>query len=109
MRRMAAVIRLRPERRRDYEALHEAVPAAVLATIAACHIRNYSIFLRAPEGLLFACWEYHGDDWAADVARMKADPATQAWWALTDPCQEGLPSRDAEEWWAPMREVFYAD
>ena len=107
--RMAAVIRLRADKAREYEALHAAVWPEVLATITACHIRNYSIFLRRPELLLFACWEYHGGDWAADVAAMQADPATQRWWALTDPCQEALPSRAVGEWWAPMEEVFYTD
>lgn len=107
MTRMAAVIRLRPEKAHAYEALHAAVWPAVLATIAACGIRNYSIFLRRPEMLLFATWEYDGADWAADVARMKADPETQRWWALTDPCQDPLPSRAEGEWWAPMAEVFH--
>ncbi|HET9019210.1 MAG TPA: L-rhamnose mutarotase [Acetobacteraceae bacterium] len=109
MTRMAAVIRLRPETAGEYERLHAAVWPEVLATIAACHIRNYSIFLRRPEMLLFATWEYHGTDWAADVARMKADPATQRWWRLTDPCQDPLPTRAAGEWWAGMAEVFHTD
>ena len=59
----------------------------MLATIAACKIRNFSIFLKEPENLLFAYWEYHGSDFAADAARMAADPVTRDWWALTDPCQ----------------------
>jgi L-rhamnose mutarotase len=109
MRRMAAVIRLRPEKAAEYEALHRAVWPDVLATIAACGLRNYSIFLRRPEMLLFATWEYHGDDFAADMARMRADPATQRWWALTDPCQDGLSTRAAGEWWAAMEEVFHVD
>ncbi len=107
--RMAAVIRLRPEQAAEYERLHAAVWPEVLATIRACHIRNYSIFLRRPEWLLFATWEYHGSDWAADAARMKADPATQRWWQLTDPCQDPLPTRAEGEWWAPMAEVFHTD
>jgi L-rhamnose mutarotase len=107
--RMATVIRLRPEKAREYEELHAAVWPAVLATITACSIRNYSIFLRRPEMLLFATWEYHGTDWAGDVARMQADPETRRWWALTDPCQEPLASHAEGEWWAPMVEVFHTD
>lgn len=104
---MASVIRLRPHREQDYIRLHAAVWPEVLATIAACNIRDYSIFLRRPELLLFATWVYVGADFAADMARMKADPATQRWWALTDPCQEKLASAGADEWWAPMDEVFH--
>jgi L-rhamnose mutarotase len=109
MQRMASVIRLRPTKAAEYEALHRAVWPEVLATIAACGLRNYSIFLRRPELLLFATWEYHGQDFAADMARMQADPATQRWWALTAPCQQGFSSRRSGEWWAPMEEVFHVD
>ena len=90
MRRMGLCNRLRPEKAAEYKALHAAAWPSVLATIAACNIRNFSIFLRTPENLLFAYWEYHGEDFAADARRMAADPATRAWWRLTDPCQEPL-------------------
>ncbi len=106
---MGMVIRLRPERAEEYERLHAAVWPEVLACIAACNIRNYTIFLRRPEMLLFASLDYHGEDFAADMARMAADPATQRWWALTDPCQEPLPDRPEGSWWAPMHQVFHAD
>ena len=103
------VIRLRPERVAEYKRLHAAVWPSVLARISACHIRNYSIFLREPENLLFGTWEYHGTDLAADMAAMTADPETQRWWALTDPCQESLETRGEGEWWATMDEVFHYD
>lgn len=109
MRRMGRVIRLRPERAAEYKRLHAAVWPSVLARISACHIRNYTIFLREPENLLFATWEYHGTNFAADMEAMAADPDTQRWWALTDPCQDPLDSREAGEWWATMEEVFHHD
>ncbi len=101
--------RLRPERVAEYKRLHAAVWPSVLARISACHIRNYSIFLREPENLLFAAWEYHGTDFAADLRAMAANPETQRWWALTDPCQEPLETRGEGEWWATMEEVFHHD
>ena len=60
MRRMGLCNRLRPEKAAEYKRLHAAAWPGVLATIAACNIRNFSIFLREPEMLLFAYWEYHG-------------------------------------------------
>ena len=51
----------------------------VLAVITKANIRNYSIFLREPENILFAYWEYHGSDFAADAAVMAQDPAMQKW------------------------------
>jgi L-rhamnose mutarotase len=58
---------------------------------------------------LFSYFEYMGTDFAADMAKMAADPATKRWWLLTDPCQEPLPDRAPGEWWSPMEEVFHVD
>ncbi len=107
MKRMGMVIGLKPDRAAEYKRLHAAVWPEVLATISACNIKNYTIFLREPENLLFAVWDYHGADFAADSARMAADPVTQKWWEICDPCQQPLNSRARGEWWAPMEEVFH--
>ena len=109
MRRMGQVIGIRPDRIAEYKRTHAAVWPDVLAMIAQCNIRNYSIFLREPENLLFATFEYHGTDFAADMEKMKQDEATQRWWAIHDPMQEPLPTRKEGEHWAPMEEVFHVD
>lgn len=103
------LIAIRPERISEYKALHAAVWPAVLDRISRSNIRNFTIFLREPENLLFGTWDYHGTDYAADMAAIAADPVTQDWWNLTDPCQIGLKSRAEGEWWAKMEEVFHAD
>ena len=77
MKRMGMVIGIRPERIAEYKRTHAAVWPEVLAKISDCNMRNYTIFLREPENLLFGYFEYHGDDWAADAAKMAADPRTQ--------------------------------
>ena len=109
MKRYGALVRLRPEAIAEYKRLHAAVWPAVLARLAASHVRNYSIFLREPENLLFGYFEYHGSDYAADMARMAADPVTQDWWAVTMPMQNPLETRAEGEWWAPMEDVFHLD
>ena len=109
MTRMGMVIGLRPEKAAEYRKLHAAVWPAVLERIATCNIRNYTIFLREPEMLLFGTWEYHGSDFAADMASMAADPVTQEWWALCKPCQVALESRGPDEWWAMAEEIFHLD
>ena len=109
MKRMGLVLGIRPEGIEEYRKLHAAVWPDVLARIAACNIRNYSIFLRQPENLLFAYFEYHGDDYETDMARMAADPQTQAWWKLTDPMQEPLPDHTEGAWWTEAKEVFHTD
>lgn len=109
MRRMGFVIGVRPERIEEYRRLHAAVWPEVLATITACNIRNYTIFLREPENVMFSTFEYHGEDFAADMAKMAADPVTQRWWEVCGPCQVPLETRAKGEWWAAMEEVFHHD
>ncbi len=109
MKRMGMVIGIKPEMIGEYKWLHAAVWPDVLAQIAGSNIRNYSIFLREPENLLFGYWEYHGTDIDADLARMAQDPKTRAWWVHTDPCQSPLASCVDGEQWATMDEVFHTD
>ncbi len=104
MQRVAQVIRVRPERLEEYKRLHADVWPAVLDRIRRSHIRNYSIHLHGD--LLFSYFEYHGEDLAGDMAAMADDEATQRWWAVTDPCQEPLPTAEAGQWWTPMEQVF---
>lgn len=108
-RRMGMMIRLKPDRIAEYRRLHRAVWPEILEKIRECSIRNYTIFLREPENILFGYWEYVGTDFEADMALMAADPVTQRWWQLCKPCQEPLESRADDEWWAMMDEVFHSD
>lgn len=105
MRRIAQIIQLNPEREAAYIRYHQQVWPAVLATIAACHITNYSIFLR--NGLLFSYFEYHGTDFEQDMARMAACLDTQRWWSIMDPMQVPMPDALPGEKWSEMREVFH--
>ncbi|MEC4016659.1 L-rhamnose mutarotase, partial [Streptomyces sp. H27-D2] len=105
--RYGKTIELRPEHREEYLRLHAEAWPSVLRALTACRIRNYSIFLEGDT--LFSYFEYDGEDFAADSARMAADPDTRAWWKLTDPCQRQTSGAVPGEWWTPMREVFHHD
>ena len=107
MKRYGQVIRLQPGVLDEYKKHHAAVWPGVLKMIRACNIRNYSIYHK--DGFLFAYFEYHGKDYAADMARMAADPETQRWWAIMNPLQDPLPTRAEGEWWSNMEEVFHTD
>lgn len=109
MQRMGMMIGVEPHRVERYKQLHAAVWPQVLALLTASNIRNYTIFLREPENILFGTWEYHGSDFAADMAKIAADPVNQEWWSLTIPCQRPLATRKEGEWWASMEEVFHLD
>lgn len=107
MKRFAQTIRLRPERREEYLELHRAVWPGVESALRAAHIRNYTIFLR--DDVLFSYFEYHGDDVAADVAAIAADPDTQRWWRLTDPCQQPWPDAGTGGNWSDLEEIWHLD
>ena len=91
----------------EYVAYHADVWPGVLKMIHDCNIRNYSIYHK--DGLLFAYFEYVGDDFEADMAKMAADPETQRWWDIMMPMQAPLETRAEGEWWANMEEVFHTD
>jgi L-rhamnose mutarotase len=107
MQRYGMLIKVRPEKLDEYKELHANPWPGVLKTIHDCNIRNYSIYLK--DGFLFGYYEYIGENYAADMAKMAADPVTQEWWKHTDPCQEPLSTRKEGEWWAIMEEVFHCD
>jgi L-rhamnose mutarotase len=108
--RYGSVIGLKPEKIEEYKRLHANVWPGVLKMIKQCNIRNYSIYLGELENdkyYLFSYFEYTGDDFDADMAKMAADPTTQKWWSFCEPCQSPIPTRKEGEWWANMEEVFH--
>lgn len=109
MQRMGMVIGLKPEMVAEYKRLHAAVWPEILAKISECNITNYSIYLKEPENLMFAYFEYHGTDYAADMAAMAADEKTQEWWKVCSPMQAPFETRRPGEWWAQMEEVFHTE
>ena len=112
MKRYGSVIGVKEEKLDEYKKLHAAVWPDVLKMITECNITNYSIYLRKmPDGkyYLFSYFEYMGDDFAADCAKMAADETTQKWWDVCIPCQQPLEDRAEGEWWADMEEVFHCD
>lgn len=109
--RFGSVIGLHEDKLEYYKELHANAWPGVLDTIAQCNIRNFSIYLhRLDDGkyYLFSYFEYTGNDFEADMAKMAADPLTQQWWKETDPCQFPVKNRAEGEWWAKMEEVFHS-
>lgn len=112
MKRFGMITGLHHEKVASYRKLHEAVWPEVLATLSACGIQNYSIYHQEMEDgrhLLFSYFEYVGHDFDADMARMAANPKTQEWWALTQPCQQPVADAELGGAWATMAEWFHLD
>ncbi len=107
MKRYGELIKIRPEKFEEYKRLHSNVWPEILQTLHECNFRNYTIF-HAGE-FLFGYYEYVGDDYAADTARIGASECTQKWWELTIPCQIPLETRAEGDWWEQMEELFHMD
>ncbi|GMV92409.1 MAG: hypothetical protein AMXMBFR82_21870 [Candidatus Hydrogenedentota bacterium] len=108
--RYGSVIGLNADKIEEYKKLHANAWPEVLKKIKECNIRNYSIYLHQLDDdkyYLFSYFEYVGEDFDADMAKMAADPMTQKWWKETDPCQFAVKHRKEGEWWASMEEVFH--
>ncbi|MGW3563937.1 L-rhamnose mutarotase [Streptomyces sp. NPDC000941] len=88
----------------EYRALRRDVAEPVLDRLRRSPIADDLIRLLGER--LFACFEYHGDDLAADLAAMAENPATQTWWRLTAPCRRPVGEAGPGEWWADMEQVF---
>lgn len=107
MKRYGQVLKVRAEKEDYYKELHANPWPGILKTIRECNIRNYSIYLR--DGYLYSYYEYMGEDYEADMAKMAADPETQRWWAECMPCQQPVETAQEGELWVEMEEVFHLD
>jgi len=105
------ITRLKPDKVEEYKYLHANPWPGVLKTIRDCNIRNYSIYLVELDSdlYLFSYFEYIGDDFDADMAKMAEDPVTREWWSRTDPCQIPLPGLEQGQIWKRIDEVFHCD
>jgi len=105
--RFGMAARLVPEKRAEYLELHADVWPHVEEMNTRCGIRNFTIFVL--DDVILGFYEYVGDDYEADQARMAADPICQKWWSYTAPCQ--LPFRDGSDSpnWERFAEVWHQD
>ena len=102
--RFGSVSRLKPDRAEYYQQLHAAPWKQINDMIKECNLQNYSIYFDGE--YLFSYYEYVGDDYEADMAKMAADPENQRWWGECIPCMNPL-SGDGP--WMNMKEIYHLD
>ena len=105
MQRLGQVIGIKAEHLERYTRMHAEAWPEIIAANRASNIHNYSIFLY--NDLLFSYYEYTGDDYEADMARLAANPIVQEWWAIMTPMQSPVPERQPGEHWARLKAVYY--
>ena len=107
MMRIGQMIKVKPEGKADYIKWHANPLPGVNEMIKECNIQNYSIYIRGD--YMFSYFEYVGEDFDADMAKMAADPTTQKWWDIVKPLMQPLDDRLEGEFWSDMGEIYHLD
>lgn len=105
--RVGMVIKADAAKLELYKQLHAGGHAGVRDLLAKYHIHHFSIFLQAlDDGVphLFGYYEYTGDDYDRDMAKLNEEPRNIEWLALTAACQIPLKERTG---WTLMEQVYY--
>lgn len=107
VKRFGEMIQIRPEQLESYKKWHANPLPGVNEMIRSCHLKNYSIYSKGD--YLFTYYEYDGEDFEKDMAKMATDPTTQRWWDIVKPLMEPLKDRKEGEFWAGMQEIYHLD
>jgi len=99
------VIKLRPDKVEQYKALHADSNPGVRDLLTKYHMHNFSIFLQkiGDEYYEFGYYEYTGNNFKADMAKLDAEPRNKKWLEVTDPLQ--IPLKGAKGW-TTMERVY---
>lgn len=106
VKRVGMVVGIRPEKIDEYKALHADDNPGVRDLLTKYNMHNFSIFLHKINGKYyeFGYYEYTGDDFEADMAKLDAEPRNKEWLKICDPMQVPLRGYDS---WAVMEQVYY--
>lgn len=106
IKRVGMVVGIKPEKIEEYKRLHADGNAGVRDLLSKYHMENFSIFLHQIDGKWyeFGYYEYTGDDFDADMAKLDAEPRNKEWLKICDPMQIPL---KGEKGWAKMDCVYF--
>ncbi len=108
IKRVGMVVGLNEAMMGEYKRLHADDYAGVRDLLNKYHMHNFSIFLHQIEGKWyeFGYYEYTGDDFDGDMAKLDAEPRNKEWLVVCDPMQIPL---EGEKGWAEMEMVYHND
>jgi L-rhamnose mutarotase len=92
----------------EYKRVHSDDHSGVRDLLNKYHMHNFSIFLHQIEGKWyeFGYYEYTGEDFEGDMAKLDAEPRNKEWLTVCDPMQVPL---KGETGWAEMEMVYHND
>jgi L-rhamnose mutarotase len=105
--RVCFVLRLKPHRVEEYVAAHEHVWPDMLAALRDAGWRNYSLFVRADDGLVVGYLET--DDFQAALTAMAATDVNARWQAAMADFFENPPGVQPDQAMRPLTEYFHLD
>jgi L-rhamnose mutarotase len=100
------VIGIRPDKIAAYEHLHADSNPGVRDLLDKYHMHNFSIFLQqvGDKWYEFGYYEYTGNDYTADMAKLAQEPRNLEWLKQTDPLQIPL---NGNAGWTLMKQVYF--
>jgi L-rhamnose mutarotase len=106
IKRVGMVVGIKPEKIEEYKRLHADSNAGVRDLLTKYHMHNFSIYLQQIEGKWyeFGYYEYTGDDFDGDMAKLAEEPRNIEWLKKCDPMQLPLPG---EKSWTKMERAYY--
>lgn len=106
IKRVGMVIGLKPDQIDEYKRIHADGHPGVRDLLTKYHMHNFSIYLTQIDGKWyeFGYYEYTGDDFEGDMAKLAAEPRNKEWLAVCDPMQIPL---KGETSWLEMERVYF--
>lgn len=106
MKRVGMVVGINPENITEYKRLHADDNPGVRDLLNKYHLNNFSIFLTEIDGKWyeFGYYEYTGNNFEEDMAKLAKEPRNIAWLKMCDPMQIPLPG---EKGWREMEQVYF--
>ena len=104
--RVGMVVGIKPDKIEEYRRLHSDANPGVRDLLSKYHMHNFSIFLTEMDGKWyeFGYYEYTGDDFDGDMAKLAREPRNIEWLKICDPMQIPL---EGETGWREMERVYF--
>jgi len=106
IKRVGMVVGIKPEMMEEYKRLHADDNQGVRDLLTKYHMHNFSIYLTEIDGKWyeFGYYEYTGDDFEGDMARLAEEPRNIDWLKICDPMQIPL---EGETGWREMERAYF--
>jgi len=107
VKRIGMIIKIKPDRLNEYLQLHSDTNPGVRDLLTKYNIRNFSIFMtRLEDGNYyeFGYYEYTGNDFDGDMAKLAKEPRNIEWLKTCDPMQIPL---NGEAGWMQMKQIYF--